>query len=208
MALSSLTYAQAAARALELAMRGNERHRRARRRHRPRRHLRPVQRPAGTLRPAAHHRHAHLREHHPGRRRRHGAGRRGAGGRDAGGRLRPVRDGRDRQPGRQEPLHVRRPGPRAAGGAHADRPSGASSAAQHSQSLEAWFAHMPGLVVVCPGTAAGQLQPAHRGAGLRRPGRLHGTQGTVGHDRRDRRIACRAAGQGGHAARRQRPHRS
>jgi hypothetical protein len=28
-----------------------------------------------------------------------------------------------------------------------------SSAAQHSQSLEAWFAHLPGLVVVCPGTA-------------------------------------------------------
>jgi acetoin:2,6-dichlorophenolindophenol oxidoreductase subunit beta len=27
-----------------------------------------------------------------------------------------------------------------------------SSAAQHSQSLEAWFAHMPGLVVVCPAT--------------------------------------------------------
>ena len=25
-----------------------------------------------------------------------------------------------------------------------------SSAAQHSQSLEAWFAHMPGLVVACP----------------------------------------------------------
>lgn len=29
-----------------------------------------------------------------------------------------------------------------------------SSAAQHSQSLEAWFAHIPGLVVVAPGTAA------------------------------------------------------
>ena len=29
-----------------------------------------------------------------------------------------------------------------------------SSAAQHSQSLEAWFAHIPGLVVVTPGTAA------------------------------------------------------
>ena len=29
----------------------------------------------------------------------------------------------------------------------------ASSAAQHSQSLEAWFAHIPGLVVVCPATA-------------------------------------------------------
>ncbi len=29
-----------------------------------------------------------------------------------------------------------------------------SSAAQHSQSLEAWFAHIPGLVVVAPGTSA------------------------------------------------------
>jgi len=29
-----------------------------------------------------------------------------------------------------------------------------SSAAQHSQSLEAWFAHIPGLVVVAPSTAA------------------------------------------------------
>lgn len=29
-----------------------------------------------------------------------------------------------------------------------------SSAAQHSQSLEAWFAHIPGLVVVTPGTPA------------------------------------------------------
>ncbi len=28
-----------------------------------------------------------------------------------------------------------------------------ASAAQHSQSLEAWFAHMPGLVVCCPATA-------------------------------------------------------
>lgn len=28
-----------------------------------------------------------------------------------------------------------------------------SSAAQHSQSLEAWYAHIPGLVVVCPATA-------------------------------------------------------
>jgi acetoin:2,6-dichlorophenolindophenol oxidoreductase subunit beta len=27
-----------------------------------------------------------------------------------------------------------------------------SSAAQHSQSLEAWFAHLPGVVVVCPST--------------------------------------------------------
>lgn len=28
-----------------------------------------------------------------------------------------------------------------------------SSAAQHSQSLEAWYAHVPGLVVICPATA-------------------------------------------------------
>lgn len=29
-----------------------------------------------------------------------------------------------------------------------------SSAAQHSQSLEAWYAHVPGLVVICPATPA------------------------------------------------------
>jgi pyruvate/2-oxoglutarate/acetoin dehydrogenase E1 component len=29
-----------------------------------------------------------------------------------------------------------------------------SSAAQHSQSLESWYAHIPGLVVVCPFTPA------------------------------------------------------
>lgn len=36
------------------------------------------------------------------------------------------------------------------------QPSGMwrSSAAQHSQSLEAWYAHVPGLVVVCPSTPA------------------------------------------------------
>jgi acetoin:2,6-dichlorophenolindophenol oxidoreductase subunit beta len=28
-----------------------------------------------------------------------------------------------------------------------------ASAAQHSQSFESWFAHLPGVVVVCPGTA-------------------------------------------------------
>ena len=32
-----------------------------------------------------------------------------------------------------------------------------SSAAQHSQSLEAWYAHIPGLVVVCPSTPADTL---------------------------------------------------
>ena len=37
-----------------------------------------------------------------------------------------------------------------------------ASAAQHSQSLEAWFAHVPGLVVACPAT------PATCGAGRSR----------------------------------------
>jgi len=40
-----------------------------------------------------------------------------------------------------------------------------SSAAQHSQSLEGWYAHIPGLVVVCPATPAdnyGLLQSAIR----------------------------------------------
>ncbi len=32
--------------------------------------------------------------------------------------------------------------------------SGTGAAAQHSQSLEAWFCHIPGLKVVVPGTAA------------------------------------------------------
>ncbi len=32
--------------------------------------------------------------------------------------------------------------------------SGTGAAAQHSQSLEAWFAHVPGLKVVMPSTAA------------------------------------------------------
>ena len=32
--------------------------------------------------------------------------------------------------------------------------AGVRLAAQHSQSLEAWFAHIPGLIVVCPSTPA------------------------------------------------------
>ncbi len=77
-----------------------------------------------------------------------------AGGRDARHRLRALRHGRAGQPGGEGALHVRRPGPRAAGGARCRSASGRASAAQHSQSLEAWFAHMPGLVVVAPATPA------------------------------------------------------
>ncbi len=76
-----------------------------------------------------------------------------------------------------------------------------SSAAQHSQSFESWFAHLPGVVVVCPAHAAGQLQPAARGAGLRRPGGLHGAQDLVGPDRRGRRVTRGGARPGAHRAR-------
>ena len=40
--------------------------------------------------------------------------------------------------------------------------SGTGAAAQHSQSLEAWFAHVPGLKVVMPATAGGRQGPAAR----------------------------------------------
>lgn len=51
--------------------------------------------------------------------------------------------------------------------------SGKSSAAQHSQSLEAMLAHIPGLTVVMPSTpsdAYGLLRARHRGP---QPGHLH-----------------------------------
>ena len=76
-----------------------------------------------------------------------------------------------------------------------------SSAAQHSQSLESWFAHLPGVVVRVPRDAAGQLLDAARGAGQRRPGGLHGTQDAVGPERRGRRDAARRARPGADAAR-------
>ena len=83
---------------------------------------------------------------------RHGARRAAAGGRDARGRLRAVRDGRDRQPGRQEPLHVRRPGPRAAGGAHADRHVERARRRSIRSSWKPGSRTCPGLVVVMPAT--------------------------------------------------------
>ena len=55
----------------------------------------------------------------------------------------------------------------------------AASAAQHSQTLEAWFAHLPGVVVVCPATPQDNHAAARRRC-RRRPGGLHGTQGAVG----------------------------
>ena len=68
------------------------------------------------------------------------------------------------QPGGQDPLHDGRAGQRAHG--H-PRPRAAprGRAAQHSQSLEAWFMHAPGLKVVIPSTpydAKGLLKSAIR----------------------------------------------
>ncbi len=90
----------------------------------PRRHLRAIPRTAAGIRPGARHRHADLGVDDHGRRRRHGAGRPAPGRRDARRRLRAVRHRRARQPGGEEPLHVRRPEPGAAGRADADRPVG------------------------------------------------------------------------------------
>ena len=48
-------------------------------------------------------------------------------------------------------LHVRRPGVGAACHSYDSRP-GLGQGPQHSQSLHAWFAHVPGLKVVMPST--------------------------------------------------------
>ena len=79
------------------------------------------------------------------------------------------------------------------------------------QSLEAWYAHIPGLVVVCPYTPTdnyGLLRAAIRCDRCLR--RLHGAQGPLGHDRRgqsrcaassDRQGAARAPGKRRHPGR-------
>ena len=82
-----------------------------------------------------------------------------------------------------------------------------ASAAQHSQSLEAWFAHLPGVVVVCPSTpqdnysacCAPRCSAATRWStsSTRRCGALRGEV--------DEALA-RAARQGGARAPRQRAH--
>jgi acetoin:2,6-dichlorophenolindophenol oxidoreductase subunit beta len=58
-----------------------------------------------------------------------------------------------------------------------------SSAAQHSQSLESWYTHIPGLVVVAPSTPRRQSRPAQERHPQRRSGGLSRAQGPVGADR-------------------------
>ena len=81
--------------------------------------------------------------------RRRGSGRRPSRGGHALRRLHRRAHGRDLQPDGKGPLHVRRPGKvplvlRAPDG------SAGGGAAQHSQCVESWFAHIPGIKVVAP----------------------------------------------------------
>ena len=62
-------------------------------------------------------------------------------------RLHHARDGPAREPCRQAALHDRRAAARAARHPGPGRGDGAMGA-HHSQSLEAWFTHVPGLLVV------------------------------------------------------------
>ena len=59
--------------------------------------------------------------------------------------------------------------------------SGTGAAAQHSQSLEAWFAHVPGLKVVMPATADGRQGPAALGDRRPEPGHRARAQAALPH---------------------------
>ena len=71
--------------------------------------------------------------------------------RDAHLRLRALRHGRAGQPGREGPLHVRRTG-RPPSWCASRTACGAPRRRSIRRSLEAWFAHLPGVVVVTPAT--------------------------------------------------------
>ncbi len=110
-------------------------------------------RPAGPFRAEPDPRHPDLRARH---RRRSGRRRPRRHASDRGDpvlRLHLPGDGPDRQPGREDPLHARRSGRRSPWCCERRCGSGTGAAAQHSQSLEAWFAHVPGLKVVMPSCA-------------------------------------------------------
>ncbi len=86
-----------------------------------RRRVRRDPRAVAGVRRVARARHPHLRGHHRRRGRGRGHGRHAAHRRDHVRGLHPAGHGPDRQPGRQEPLHVRRQDQRAHGGPHRGR---------------------------------------------------------------------------------------
>ena len=65
-----------------------------------------------------------------------------------------ARDGPDREPRGGDPLHVRRPGEGAAGGAHAAGRRAPARARPTRTRFEAFFLHVPGLLVAVPSTPA------------------------------------------------------
>ena len=83
-----------------------------------------------------------------------------------------LRHGPDREPGGQDALHVRRQGQRCRWSSARQRGVGRRRAAQHSQSLEAWFVHVPGLKVVMPVDPVRRQGPAEVGHPRRQPGHL------------------------------------
>ena len=141
--MRTMTYAEAVREAMATAMTNDDRvFLMGEGRRRLRWCFRRQQRPLRALRHRPRARHHDQRTRH----RRHGRGRRTH--RHAADRRDPLRlslpgHGPGGQPGRQAALHGGRPGRGAAGD---PRPggSGTGAAAQHSQSLEAWFAHVPG----------------------------------------------------------------
>ena len=62
-----------------------------------------------------------------------------------------------------------------------------NSAAQHSQMLEAWFAHLPGVIVVTPSTAGRYRGPAGAGDPVGRSGAVLRPEGPVRRAGRNRR---------------------
>ena len=104
----------------------------------------------GKFGAAARARHADLRGDDRRRGRRRGDERAQAGGRDHVHGFRHARHGRAGQPGGQGALHVRRPSARVPMVLRMPHGGGLVAGPQHSQCLEAWFAHVPGLKVRVP----------------------------------------------------------